>query len=135
MKRTFKIALVVILLVMGLVLLTGCGDKEEKGSKKQDLSKFAGTYTGKYTKLVGDETKNEEVFSVTLEKDGTGTSHREDTDYKMTWKLDGEKFSMTEKFMGITIDYTGTLKDGKLDIFNGDPEDIWTYEYVYEKAE
>ena len=29
--------------------------------------------------------------------------------------------------------YTGTLVNGKLDIFNGDPEDIWSCEYVYEK--
>ena len=40
---------------------------------------------------------------------------------------------MTEKFLGSTIDYTGTLKDDKLDIFNGDPDDMWTYEYVYKK--
>lgn len=40
---------------------------------------------------------------------------------------------MTEKFLGISIEYTGTLADGKLDIFNADPNDDLTCEYVYEK--
>lgn len=135
MKKTLKILLVVLALIMGLVLLTGCGD-DEKEDKKADLSKYAGTYIGSYTKLVGDETKNEEEeFSLELKADGTGTHKRDDSEYDVTWKLNGEKFKMTETFAGMSIDYTGTLKDGKLDIFNGDPEDIWTYEYVYEIAE
>ena len=40
---------------------------------------------------------------------------------------------MTEKFLGMTIDYTGTLKDGELHIYNGDPSSDLTYEYVYKK--
>ena len=40
---------------------------------------------------------------------------------------------MEETFVGDPIVYTGTLKDGKLDIFNGDKDDIFTYEYVYVK--
>ena len=49
----------------------------------------------------------------------------------MTWTLDGEDFTMQESFLGITMDYTGTLKDGVLHLYNGDPTDEWTYEYVY----
>ena len=40
---------------------------------------------------------------------------------------------MEETFLGITVEYNGTLTDGKLDIFNGDPSDDLTCEYVYEK--
>lgn len=40
---------------------------------------------------------------------------------------------MSETFIGDPIEYTGTLKDGKLDIFNGNPDDDFSCEYVYEK--
>ena len=119
-----------------LIVLTGCGGKNKEEAKKQDLSAYAGKYTGLYTKFVGDsdDAKDDsEEFSLELKSDGTGTSNRNGESYNLTWNLDGEKFSMTEKFMGVTIDYTGTLVDGKLDIFNGDPEDAFTYEYVYTK--
>ena len=83
--------------------------------------------------MVGVEEWEEEEFSLELKKNGTGKHNRNDMSFDVTWKLDGEDFTMQETFLGMTIDYTGTLKDGELDIFNGDPEDIWTYEYVYEK--
>lgn len=35
--------------------------------------------------------------------------------------------------MGMKIDYTGTMKGDELSIFNGDPEDDFTCEYVYLK--
>ena len=40
---------------------------------------------------------------------------------------------MKETFLGMSIDYTGTLKDGELHIYNGEPESDLTYEYVYKK--
>jgi hypothetical protein len=40
---------------------------------------------------------------------------------------------MTEKFLG-TIDYTGTIEGGKIDVFNDDPSKPMTYEYVFEKV-
>ena len=40
---------------------------------------------------------------------------------------------MKETFMGISIDYTGTLKDGELHTYNDEPTDDLTYEYVYAK--
>ena len=43
-------------------------------------------------------------------------------------------YSVIEKFMGITIEYNGTLKDGKrLDLFNGDKTNALTNEMVYNK--
>ena len=125
MKRALKILLTLVA-VLGIFSLTGCG-------KKTDLSAYAGNYKGEYTKTVGDETKiTDEEFSVELKKDGTGVSRRNGAEYNITWSIDGENFKMTEKFIG-TIEYNGTLKDGKLDIFNGDKENIFTYEYVYNK--
>lgn len=133
MKKTLKIAALVTIIALGLFTLTGCGKDEEKTTKKQDLSAYAGTYEGQYTKLVGDTKKVEEEFSIELKADGTGVHNRDGASYNIEWSLDGENFKMTDKFGSLTIDYTGTLKDGTLDIFNGDPENIWTYEYVYEK--
>lgn len=135
MKKVLSLTLVMLLLLSGLFIFTGCGKTEDKKEeKKQGLSAVAGTYTGKYTKLVGDTQMNEdEEFSLELKADGTGVHNRDDYSFDVTWSLDGDKFKMTETFIGDPIIYTGTLKDGKLDIFNGDPENIWTYEYVYEK--
>ena len=127
MKKFSKLLLVSVLFV-SVLLVSGCGKKDYK----KDV---AGTYEGTYTKLVGDDTKNtDEEFSLVLKEDGTGTHNRDGGSFNVEWDFDGEKFTLTDKFGALTIDYTGTLKDGKLQIYNGDPEDIWTYEYNYEKA-
>lgn len=127
MKKYSKILLVSLIFV-GVLFITGCG------GKKNDMKDAAGTYEGKYTKIVGDDTKNTgEEFSLVLNEDGTGKHNRDGESYNVEWTLDGEKFTMKDKFGPLTIDYTGTLKDGKLQIYNGDPTDLWTYEYNYEK--
>lgn len=138
MKKSFSIILILVLLVSGLLMFAGCG-KEEEGkkeeNKKPDLSAYAGTYEGKYTKVVGDTDDNrneDEEFSLDLKADGTGKHNRDGMSFNVTWTVDGENFSMSETFIGDPIEYTGTLKNGKLDIFNGDPDEIFTYEYVYE---
>ena len=135
MRSTKWIALLLCLSLLACLLL-GCGDKKDDEKKAEDPA--IGTWKGEYTQIVGDGTGSEpksedEVFSLDLQKDGKGVHHRDGLDIDVTWKLDGENFSMTETFMGMTIEYTGTMKDGKLSIFNGDPEDMWTYLYVYNK--
>ena len=138
MKKVLSIVLVAILLFAGLFILTGCGnDSNDSGNaKNESLSAYAGTYKGEYTKFVGDKdsAKNDKaVFSLELNADGTGTNKRDGEEYKVTWSVEGENFKMSETFMGMSIDYTGTLKNGKLDIFNGDPKNDLTCEYVYSK--
>ena len=122
LKKLFALLLAVALLC---ALFTACSDNPMK--------KAAGTYVGQYTKFVGDDEKEEETFTLTLEADGTGKHARDDLELKVTWTLEGEAITMKETFLGMSIDYTGTLKDGELHLFNGDPEDIWTCEYVYQK--
>ena len=92
-----------------------------------------GIWKGTYRKFVGDSVENasDEPFALELRDNGTGTHYREGTSFDLTWTLDGEDFAMTETFLG-SIDYTGTLTDGVLHIFNGDPSNDLTYEYVYE---
>ena len=143
MKKFISLTLVVILLISGLFVLTACGEKSDgkdnkksDSSSKVDLSDVAGTYVGQYGKFVGDpdsEKNEDEEFSLELNADGTGKHNRDGYSYNVTWSLKGEKFEMSETFLGDPIEYTGTLKDNKLDIFNGDPDDDWSYEYVYEK--
>ena len=91
----------------------------------------ATVWTGIYTKLVGDDTKEEETFSLELYDDGTGIHHRDDMDFKVTWEQNGDEFTMNETFIGDPIVYTGKISNGELHLFNGDPDDDWTYEYVY----
>ena len=115
MRSIMRLSSLLICLVIIGTLMAACGGASNPA---------AGTYKGIYTKFVGDDDDakvTDEVFSL------------DDLDINVTWTLDGEKFTMQETFMGIKLDYTGTLVNGKLDIFNGDPEDIWSCEYVYEK--
>lgn len=126
-----KKILVLVAILLCAISLTACGSKKEE---KKDLSKYAGTYNGLYTKLVGDDTKEtDDEFSLVLNEDGTGKHNRNDMSFNVTWTVDGEKFKMSETFVGDPIEYTGTLKDGKLHLYNGDPKNDFTYEYFYEK--
>lgn len=123
-----KKVIALLMAVMMVIGLTACGNSELKAA--------SGTYKGEYTKMVGDDEDDkttDEEFTLTLESNGKGKHDRDGLSIDVTWELEGENFKMTETFMGMKLEYTGTLKDGKLDIFNGDPEDIWTMEFVYSK--
>ena len=124
MKLKNMMALLLVISLM-TALLTACGDSALKAA--------AGTYVGQYVKLVGDDAKKNEKFSLSLLEDGTGKHSRDGMEFDVTWTLEGENFTMKETFVGEPITYTGTMQEGCLDIFNGDPESIWTYEYVYQK--
>ena len=125
-----KKLLVLTLAALMLLALGACGKKEPT---PQELA--AGTYNLVHGKFVGDdEWQTEEGVYLVLNADGTGTSTRDGETFKMTWTIDGEKFTMKETFIGMSIDYTGTLKDGELHTFNDDPADPLTYEYVYAKV-
>ena len=123
-----KKVLTIVLAALMIISLSACGDSE--------MDAAAGTYKGEYTKLVGakeDEKETDKEFTLTLKSNGKGTHERDDLTIDVTWELKDGEFKMTETFMGMTLEYTGTLKDGKLDIFNGPKDDMWTYEYVYSK--
>lgn len=125
MKKIAKYIGIILCVAMVAGLLAACGGSD---------SPAVGKWEGKYTKYVGDDEKNtSEDFSLVLKAGGKGVSTRDGLDLNVTWTLDGEDFTMTETFLGIKIEYTGTLKDGVIDIFNGDPDDAFTCEYVYEK--
>lgn len=123
-------------MALGMAACSGGGSTSAASSAADDSA--AGTYTGLYTKFVGDSDEfrvTDEPFSLTLNADGTGTHARDDMEFDVTWTLDGENFAMEETFIGDPIVYEGTLKGDDLDIFNGDPTDDLTCEYVYTKGE
>ena len=124
--KSFKILAVFVIMIC--LFLVGCG-------KKEYLSKYAGTYEGQYTKFIGDadDAIDEEEFKLVLESNGTGTHYRNSLEISVTWSVKDNKINMTEKYMGMTIDYTGTLDGNKLVLYNGDETDPFTAQYVYEK--
>ena len=101
-----------------------------------DDGEITGTWTGLYTKFVGDPDSardESDTFTLELNADGTGVHHRNGGDFNVSWTLDGADFRMEERFIGDPIIYVGTFTGSGLDIFNGDPDDIWSCEYVYQK--
>ena len=136
MKKFFALALAVLMLAS----LAACGGgeaSEESAASSQGETPealAAGTYEIVKIKFVGDtEWTEDEEGSIVLNADGTGKFNRDGESFNLTWTLDGETFAMTETFLGIKNEYTGTLKNGALDIFNGDPASDLTCEYVLEK--
>ena len=119
MKKTIVSCLITI---FGFLLLTGCGKS------------YAGTYQLEYSKFVGDPdtAKNtSEVAYITLNDGGLGISYRDGLNHDVVWEMNGEKITLTETLAGIRIEYNGTLKDGKLILFNGDESDALTTMKVY----
>lgn len=122
--RIIKLA-VLTALILALALLAACSE--------DPMELASGTYLGQYSKLVGEDLKDKASFSLILNADGTGVHTRDGSDFSVTWTLRGESFTMQELFLGVSIDYTGTLKDDTLDLFNGDLTKASTTEYVYRK--
>lgn len=124
-----KIIIFISLIVLSLTLFTGCS--------KSKLSEYAGTYKLEYSKYVGDsdtEKDTKEVAEIILNDDGTGKSNRNGVSYSIEWNIDGENINISELFMGATIEYNGTLKNDRLDLFNGDKTNALTNETVYNKV-
>ena len=120
MKKVF----VGIIIAITCVLLVGCG---------KDLSDYQGTYVLEFSKYVGDvDTATDNSYAeMVLESDGTGKSIRNSVTYDIEWSIDGEDVTIKEN--SSKIEYNGTLKDNKLDIFDGDKENALTKEMIYIK--
>lgn len=122
-----KIFFCLVLVIFSVFIITGCGNK---------LEEYAGTYKLEYFKYVGDpETAkvDDEIADIVLNGDGTGKSNRDGLNIDIEWQLDGENITLTEIYMGVKLEYNGTLKNGKLNLFNGNKNDDLTVEKVYNK--
>ena len=134
-------AVLAALLVMGLTACGGGGKSSPSPTPVPTpvptVNPAVGEWTGEYRKFVGDpdDAKNtEDPFTLVLTEDGKGFFKRDDNEFEVSWTLEGEAFTMQETYLMFTNDYTGILKDDALNLFNGDPEDIWTCEYVFHRS-
>lgn len=123
MRRAVRFSALCLAVLLLCLPLSACGEKADPA---------AGSYRGQVVKTDSREDRLA-VFSLLLNPDGTGTHIRNGLEIEVTWTRDGRNFAMTETWRGMELSYEGTLTDGVLDIFSGDPDDPWTIEYVYEK--
>lgn len=123
-----KKILLVIIAVLGVFVVVGCG-------KKEDLSKYVGEYEGVYSKFnaADEDARDEEPFRLVLKSDKTGTSYRNDAEYRVTWNVKDGEFTMQEKFLGMAIDYNGGFDQDEFILYNGEKDNDLTYKYVYKK--
>ncbi len=122
-KGTLFIATIFI----GILFLTGCGNK---------LSKYTGTYSLSYTRFIGDpvDEKNiEKSGGIILSADGMGKMNRDGKTYNLEWVVDGDNITIYEKYGPLTNVYDGTIIDGRITIYNGDKDNPLTMQSVYEK--
>lgn len=124
--KSRSLTLLLVLSVL-LALLAGCGLSPGQSA--------AGIYVGQFTHVMGDpeNVRDTSPFSLELKADGTGVHHRDGMDFELRWELEGEKITVTERFIGVELPYNGTLRNRELVLFNGDPANPWTVEYVYLK--
>ena len=130
MKRIVSLTLVVLMIA---ALFVGCGSNGPEGTWKvktidgEKYSEYVDAMVSLFTAFAGDELKMseseikslfEKAGSFTLKADGTAESIDLDeetmteTTKTGTWKLDGEKITIT--IDGSAIE--GTLKDGKITV-------------------
>ena len=109
MKRILAIALAALLL---MAVLAACGGGDGKYLGKYQLSKVSSegeSYTvEEFADLMGmevDEVKN--MMYIELKSGGKGTFNLDDEPQEVTWKVDGEKLTLTAD--GETVD--GTIKN------------------------
>ena len=124
MKKFFAL-LLAVLTAASVFALVGCA-----GKKAEALGTFV---TEKHKYVSEEEWVDDTQWELDLAAEGKGTSKRDGNEYDVTWELDGENITIKETFAGLTNEFTGTLKDGVLDIFNGDLESPLTCEYVFNK--
>ena len=102
--------LISLFIVLSMVLsLTACGDKSPD-------------VTGRYEVVSAqweDGSGSPDGEWIELEKGGKGTLYMV-YEYNLEWKLDGEDFTGSVTFLGVTESLDGTLKDGVLSVQYGD---------------
>lgn len=110
--------------IVSFFILTSCGNNS-----------YIGTYELDYYRYVGDpsDVKNTGNSSIILDDDGVGTINRDGLNINITWEIDDENISIVELSSDNGKSYYGTIKDDKLDLFDGDKENPLTNELVYIK--
>ncbi|MBQ4370311.1 MAG: hypothetical protein II784_04850 [Oscillospiraceae bacterium] len=115
-----KRAIAIILLIAALFSLAACASKRKTW------------YEGMYRKQLGTNTIIEGEFSLELKKNGTGIHKHDGESYDVTWKKNGNNYTIKEDCDGVSVKYTGEEDDtGLLRLYDGNPSDPSTCVYVY----
>ena len=94
--------------IMMMSLLTACGGKSDANVGTYKVESLGGKTVEEYKEATGEDISDQ--FQLELKKDGEGIVTVQGEETAITWKLDGEKLSLTED--GDTLE--AALKDGKV---------------------
>ena len=120
-----KKLLAILLSVVMVMSLVACGGE----GKKDDEADVLGLYICTEVEIEGERIDinlidDENEYSLELKKKGKGVITLENDEFTCTWELDGEDLRIVTD--DESIDSTGTLKDGVIEIEFEDT--LWIYE-------
>lgn len=103
-----KLVTICLAAIMMMSLLTACGGKSDANVGIYKVESLGGKTVEEYKEATGEDISDQ--FQLELKKDGEGIVTVQSEETAITWKLDGEKLSLTEN--GDTLE--AALKDGKV---------------------
>ena len=124
MKKWGKIGLVLVLAFVSLSVLVACGG----GAGKE----YAGSYRNTSYKYSDGSGEADPTWVLTLTEDGKGTSARGGSEYGLTWKVKGNEITVTETFMGMKNEYSGTIETKKITLQTGEPGADFSATMIFE---
>ena len=122
MKRSKLYFITVILLIYVFIISACSSNKIMDGAK--------GTYNFVYEKgpLISS---TEFDYQFILDGYGGGEYIHKGSTHKVKYKLEGTTINLTDTITGIK--YTGTLQNGELHIYDGNPNGLNVTEFLYQK--
>ena len=97
--------------VLLLGVLTACGSKTDPNVGVYKVESLMGMTVEEFAEMLGEDVETTKDFmSIELKADGKATFTTEGEVEEVTWKLEGDKLTLTAD--GDTLE--GTLKDGKI---------------------
>ena len=121
MKRS-KIFIIIAISIIFVLIITACSSNKVMDSAK-------GTYNFVYEKgpLISS---TEFDYQFILDGYGGGEYIHKGSTHKVKYKLEGTTINLTDTITGIK--YTGTLQNGELHIYDGNPNGLNVTEFLYQ---
>ena len=124
MKKRNRTIVTVLLAALILSVLTGCGSKMPAGSY--------GTYELEWESISIIE-KTDQDFKFILDGKGGGEYHHKGSVHKVKYTYDESgNIRIDDTITGIR--YNGTLLNGELHIYDGNPDSDTVSEFLYKKV-
>ena len=115
MKKIIKNIFLVLVIMIGVITLTGCGKDTKKEEKKEESNTPTIVGTWVY--------KDSDSFEYTFKKDGTGTYLVGTTEMKFTYETDDNKLSILYDGSTVPFETEYSIKDDVLNIKDSLGED------------